>query len=470
MDLGNFINVDFKVEHTKDNIIYIKNNKTDLYGYVILSDDLQVSIFIGTKYQYISEFSDGIAIAKLNRNSSNNYNLIDLKGNKLLRKNYFKIEKIDKDNYKVYLLNKFLIEERGCNLEYAIKQGIVNRYGEIIYKPQYNDDIIDYKEGTILLKQRNSDIYTLKNIKTKKIYMFKKYIRLSDIELLIENESSNILKKINYNLEITDSFVNKWDEIHNYKEEYAVVIKDKLYGLIDKNGNEIIKPEYQFLHYLGENTIVFRKDINHYIEGSRLILDKEINYYICKLNSNYYKLISNEQIRTWANKRIGISKDGLCGVTDYNGNEIINCEYESITNLKNGYFKCDYGNHTDLIDKEGIKKFRYKDGYSIIIIKDNLMILRTKKWKNDKYNWFNYVCCFDNGKYNSYKFYCENVLPFNEDSIIIEKEVVKLSNKDKLYNLAEISWLYKSWFDSFTSYSELVNFETEEPKIKILSK
>lgn len=40
----------------------------------------------------------------------------------------------------------------------------------------------------------------------------------------------------------------RWDEADNFEDGYAIVRKDGLYGVIDREGNEVIKPIYSFIH------------------------------------------------------------------------------------------------------------------------------------------------------------------------------------------------------------------------------
>lgn len=170
---------------------------------------------------------------------------------------------------------------------------------------------------------------------------------------------------------------------------YFPVYTNEKWGVIDSSGNIIISPEYDEYIVIPDNT-------------------KPV--FICTINVNYQdntydtKAINekNEELFTgidtvealenydesnslwYVSSLLKVSKDGKYGLIDLNGNQIANCEYDSISTLKgvnNSYITEKDGNY-GLIDNVGSVVIdnqykaiepisnRYEDGY-IVQSEDN---------------------------------------------------------------------------------------------------
>ena len=152
----------------------------------------------------------------------------------------------------------------------------------------------------------------------------------------------------------------QFDQAWDFQNGLAVIEKDKRYGIIGPNGNEVYKPELNMIRRVGNN---FIGETTRYKEG---MLNPEgkwlippvystiwdfkavrtfFNYPIVRF-SNYNDLdINSKFLRIW--------KQDFCGVATASGKVVIAPKYEAITSFSGGVAAVSVDGKIGFVDTKG---------------------------------------------------------------------------------------------------------------------
>lgn len=260
------------------------------------------------------------------------------------------------------------------------KWGIINKEGEVLIETKYDGilggstklfkcyedgkiKIKDYKDNTIVTANSSLDIINIVNedkiiVKNENKVGLIDYdgnlkisFKYDEIEEVKYNKNSLYIAKQNNKYGVIDENENiiinfEYDKIVNadsgifkvYREDTDMTAIESGWGLIDINSGRILKCKYDEISKIGlDSNIYMAEDV---LKGSIIIDIKneniitEIEDYILIINidnTDYFE-VSN--------------KNGF-GIIDINGNEIIECKYDSPFYGNNGkYFKTSGYNKT----------------------------------------------------------------------------------------------------------------------------
>lgn len=208
-----------------ENNAYFGNKKAVLYGLIVVKDengkygvyDTKGQTVIGEKYTDI-KFSES-AQEFIVKTEENKIGIIGMDGTTKLKPEYNQIKQIDKKEGLYLILN--------TNNKY----GVVDNTGKTIIFPEYDAIGIDSTKFTNDNIENNYILYD-KCIPVKK----------ADKWSLIDKNGNKIVDTIYDNLGCSGTSSNKSANSLLLVPEYEgiVVYKDKLYGLIDASGKELI--------------------------------------------------------------------------------------------------------------------------------------------------------------------------------------------------------------------------------------
>ena len=334
--------VDINYEQVKLDEYYTDENKYEYAGYIVSTKTEE-----GYRYGYINK--DGKLITKMEYNElsrvtdiqdNNNIYLICakngqygvIKNEKELIPNQYQSVRFDESN------NLFVVEK-------SKKYGIVNMDGNLIVPVEY------------------------KQIDITGIYL---YAQNSQGTTIYNNEGNQV--NIDENIAILNT--------SNEKYRIRINSKDKTrYGVIGKDGKQIIDEEYSYIEYLNENYFIvsdeksklgiidaskntkveIKYDSIQKIQGTDMIQtskDKKIEVYskdmnkVCEMENavveskkDYIKVYNNEEIRYFDkngnelkntqvyqnNKLFAKEENGKWGFVDNNENKIVDYKYDKVT-------------------------------------------------------------------------------------------------------------------------------------------
>lgn len=235
-----------------------------------------------------STLNNGIALAK----KGTKYGIINNKGQIL----------IDFKYKNGYLINKnfYLLEDQKSQYLYSVKIGRIIEFEEI--------DYIDSDR----IKIKNDNKYGIINDK------FELIVPIEYDELLVGKK--NIIGKKENLYFIFDSKLsmkkikNEFQKVIIGPEDNFFVLKNNLWGIIDKNEKKILECEYTSLTPLNE------KDI--------LLGIKNSEKFLINLKTNNVIKIDYENMSMVNDNKIMVLKNGKIGYIDFMGKEILPVEYE----------------------------------------------------------------------------------------------------------------------------------------------
>ncbi|MFN8673369.1 MAG: WG repeat-containing protein [Candidatus Sericytochromatia bacterium] len=279
-------------------------------GKFALIDD-NFEYILEPKYDMITNFyGDENFIVENNKN----LNLINQKGELILKDTFKRLINVDKNLYYFSKDNK-------------------------------NFGVIDYKDN-IIIKPKYQDIKPL--IDNKDLYIVKYNNKYS----IIDKKENFLVKDFKY-------------KISNFYENRIIFSTEKGYGLADKNGNILVKPEY-FLFLSSKNKMFYAKKTNNQsaffdLNGKKLFSNK-YNY---PYNPNYDLII--------------IEKDKKSGLMDLNGKVVVPPKYDFIFTSLNNTYSIINNRKYGLIDEKGKVVVEPKYEYIDIFGKENKTIFRENK-------------------------------------------------------------------------------------------
>ncbi len=474
----------YEIDRVDDDYIIVKNDEV-LYGLISLHSKIISDRGCILKYEMISEFREGIAIAK---QKGNIYNLIDKEGNELLELKADYVEYFQDDMYKVvinndrYLVNKagqitqkydFIYSFQG---DYSIvfkndKKGVIDRKGQEIIHLYYNNikivgdncAILDDRK-LISLKQPIKILFELKKGKLKYIGTNRLLVRRS----------------VRRKYQIIDFFgntINKINPIYLEGRKNDVIIAGAIkQGLMDLDGNYLIAQEYDDIsvyeeglvvglygsNYLSENNQRIERYLFHLFDtkGNRVLNDNYFN--ISRIKESVYLLSKNGLygFYNFKTKKVVeptyqnlIFRDGLFIATKNNKKGLINLEekevlpfnYRDINYIKDGIFKATYSGSYILFNREGrrindqsyIQVNSFIDGYAEFHKDDYFGVINTKgkeiiklstgPWKTKEVKNNLIHLTFDNKYHSLYDINGNNIFQkcqFNSFYILNEETVI----------------------------------------------
>lgn len=218
--------------------------------------------------------------------------------------------------------------------------------GAVSYYSVYTNGkwgVIDSK-GNIVIEPTMDDMITIPN---HKIGLF---ICTYNVDMVNKTYQTKVVnekqKELFTNYDLVEAIENyDTDNILWYEEGVLKVKKDDSYGLIDITGKEILKPEYDDIVALQglENSLLLAK-------GDKLGLADNQGRIIIKPEYDQIKGIGQD----YKNGYIVVNNEGTYGVIDFNGQVILNTQYEDIKQVAgNGLYVVVKDGKNQLINKEG---------------------------------------------------------------------------------------------------------------------
>ncbi len=414
--LNNYQDVEpIKLQNIASNLMFEKSvlsyKENDKYGLI----NFQGKKITKPIYDEISglSYKEGELLVKQN----DKYGVINIKGHKLIDIEY---DKIAVDGYYTnddgYKYAGYIIT---TTTQEGYRYGYINYNGKLILKPEYNElsritDIMD-NENAYLLCAKNGQFGVNKNEKeiVKNEYQSISYDKTNDL-LVVEKSKKYGIASLDGKIIVPAQFL-QIDVIGNYlyaKNEQGTIVYDNQgketnmdtnisilntenekykikidnqngtkYGLITKEGKELIEEKYSYMEYLyndyfivsNENSklgvvdnkdavkIPIENDSVQKVEGTDLIqavvanttklYDKTMNN-ICEMenatvevNSDYIKIYNDKQIQYFSkdgkelkntdtypnNELFSKQENGKWGFVNKNGSMVVEAKYDKVT-------------------------------------------------------------------------------------------------------------------------------------------
>lgn len=299
--------------------------------------DRNGSIIVEPIYDYINEFSEGLATPW----KDNNYAVLNEKGQIV----------IESKGYIGEFHNGLATIERKIS-DSSYLYGFINKEGKIVIEPQF-EQAGSFENGKALVKMgdyRFAVIDTIGKILTE--FKYKRVEQLSEDILIYTDEDDLKGYVFSDGKKLTDPvFVNA----EPFKNGFAAVNESKeypstKYGIIDRTGNYIIKPEYGSIRYIGEGMFAAcLKALDIYLDGfyPKAILNTEG---VRLTDYKYY------DIGEFSGGIASVSEDTVTYFIDKKGQKIDSLpqvERVGVMKILDGLIKADVDNEVYYYSKDG---------------------------------------------------------------------------------------------------------------------
>lgn len=130
----------------------------------------------------------------------------------------------------------------------------------------------------------------------------------------------------------------KYDKIGKFEKGVAIVHKNGMVGLINSDGKEIVKPEYEKISGFGNDGIAYS-----YKKGLVGLINRDGKVII----DNLYDYIGH-----FKDRFATVKKNGLTGIVDKNGNIVVEIKYDKLKVEAGGIFKATNPDGTEVLVKK----------------------------------------------------------------------------------------------------------------------
>lgn len=218
--------------------------KKDKFGVV----DLKGKEIVRPKYDYIDFFEGGVCRVRLGNDAKWKYGFVDKKGREIIKPQY------DNLNYFSEGLAAFGIGKYDDEGQFKGKWGFIDKKGKVVIKPVY-DRASRFSEGLARVWKGNELVYINKRgeeVLTAKYHGYTEFV----------NGGYSGFRAYMFE-EITEEQVNNESVSYtgDFHEGLAVIIKGNLCGLMDKKGNIILGPKYNYISNFSDGRAVVRKRV-----------------------------------------------------------------------------------------------------------------------------------------------------------------------------------------------------------------
>jgi hypothetical protein len=310
------------------------------------------------------------------------YGLIDTKGNVILKNSYTQIDPF-KHGISVVKING--------------KYGVINKSGKYVLEPEF--EFIE-RDTLGFLRIKGKEIHDYGHVKVVVSEIPRWGIYDSLGQTVLEIKHSNILPQTEgifpvkrgnlwgyFNINDDQIIPFQFTTANHFKHGLAIVNKDNLELLINKNGEVVNQIHYDSLGILGPQTILFLKNnkyglINHIgvqilepcyesykLVASSVILFKELDSLKTLVNFSgtaFWAGFTDSISENWIEDMLVFKSDTAWRVYNKNGKQVLphKPHYEKIEEYSNEYARMTYGGKLGFIDKNG--KLRISNQYDEI--------------------------------------------------------------------------------------------------------
>ena len=309
-----------------------------------------------------------------------------------------------------------VIEREKFDMSSKARGGYIDENGNVKIEFKYSD-VGYFNDG--IAKVKKDEMFYYINEKEEIIYEaeFMDYLDKFDngIGIITNNGVTTFIDR--HGKKIFEMELSSIRE-HFNEDGIATVAKNHKYGLLNKEGEFVVEPIYDFIGYYGEGLYPFRKDEKHGYINIKGEIISELNCKFCgTFNSDRANVITNDDKNVFINKKLEVVidkdydyysnfkeglavigkniKDGECryGCIDIYGNEVVKpilfycydfSDGMAIVETKEKYayidkngrriFKVPFAGYWSLQNfKDGLGQVRYKGNYGYINKKGELI-------------------------------------------------------------------------------------------------
>lgn len=275
--------------------------------------DKEGEVVLPPVYDAIGDIEEGVFSAV----KGESYYIMDIKGNEHFNSKEYTSFGISSENFIVAAK-----EDEHNN----VKMGYINKNGKVLIEPEYSA-AWRFNNGRGLVKTKNNQNLIID--KNGKVIKKLKYEEVSPDEknkTFLFTDDRNLFGYLDENgdILIEPSFINAF----HFKDGMAIVktydssSQSDRWGVIDKEGNFRLRPDFSYISYLGKGLFEASKDEieNSKIYGKKAIIDKDGRQLT---DFEYYNIELNE-MKVKGESHISVSDGNKTFLLDMKGKKVSN--------------------------------------------------------------------------------------------------------------------------------------------------
>ncbi len=300
------------------------------------------------------------------------------------------------------------------------KMGFCDSTGKQMIEPAYTD-AGDFNEGYALVQKNDLYGYINKAGKTKIEFQYNEASNFSNNVAIVQKDKKYFL--IDYSNKVLSQ---RYDDIADFSEGMAIVKKNNLFGAINLNGQEVIKPSYEMMSDYSEGMAVVLKN------GKYGFADKQGFVTIVPVY-DWVSSFKNGQSRAQFNKQFG--------VINRKGDFVIQPMFDQIDEAYQGIYLLVKNSLYGFADSTGCFiteiKYAYQPALKTAKLTDGKFLIGITPKKQELIN------------INGARFFTEHI--FDEVGLPVNNFVVaREKNKYSVYNLQKPAFAKRSLLAAFS--------------------
>ena len=325
---------DNETQYKKSGFIVGKNKDNSIkYGYI----NRNAELVLDTKYEQIDRIE--------NPEKNNDIYLIAIEnGQAGFYKNKDNIIKHEYEDIEYDKNNKCLVLQKNS------KQGLADFNGNIQIELKYDNIIISGK----YVNAQSGDNIEVFDYSTKQKINYDNVIGLNQTSsekysiAITDNETFKIIDNENKELK-----TREYQYLEYIYGDYFITYKNKKFGIINSNGDKIVDFKYDSIQKIPNTNLVqaviFNKNTTDLIKDEKVILSMKNAEILIKEN---FLIISSDSKRMYINfdgeiienknlfesKLYAYNQSGKWGFMNYNGEGVIECNYDFVTEFNSNGF------------------------------------------------------------------------------------------------------------------------------------
>lgn len=300
------------------------------------------------------------------------------------------------------------------------KMGFCDSTGKQMIEPVYTD-AGDFSEGYAVVLKNDVYGYINKAGKTKIEFQYNEASNFSNNVAIVQKDKKYFL--IDYSNKVLSQ---RYDDIVDFSEGMAIVKKNNLFGAINGNGQEVIKPSYEMMSDYSEGLAVVLKN------GKYGFADKQGFVTIAPVY-DWVSSFKNGQSRAQFNKQFG--------VINRKGDFVVKPAFDQIDEAHKGIYLLVKNNLYGFADSTGCFlteiKYTYQPALKTATLTDGKFLIGITPKKQELLN------------INGAKFFAEHI--FDEVGLPVNNFVVaRERNKYSVYNLQKPAFAKRALLAAFS--------------------
>lgn len=211
----------------------------------------------------------------------------------------------------------FLVAQKRSPLSQRPSFGIINTSGKTIIPFQYDGLHLSNMRAIVMSRTGVRYHFGLIDLSNKVLipFEYQRICSLGSLRYAVENFENKTAIFSGEGTRVTGFTI---DSISSFKKDYAIVYQNRRQGIMNRNGQMVIKPTYAGIRIKDDGTVQAREiDSWFFLDGENKVIGKLEADEIKSLSANHYAIISGGKIQLTNNEFKPLHKTYFSSLSDF---------------------------------------------------------------------------------------------------------------------------------------------------------